>query len=86
MIFHLHVTVMLYLTKLLILQLDMVKLLSSSNTRMIIMLSYENIDQQGKNTSDYVSIPVMKICHKCIEVKYDDHAFLSEIRVDYEHD
>ena len=53
---------------------------------MIIMLSYENIDQQGKNTSDYVSIPVMKICHKCIEVKYDDHAFLSEIRVDYEHD
>lgn len=37
-------------------------------------------------SASFTFIPVAKICHKCIEIKYDDHAFLSEIRVDYEHD
>ncbi|CAF3749493.1 unnamed protein product [Rotaria sp. Silwood1] len=37
-------------------------------------------------SKSYTVVPVINICHKCIEVKYDDYVFLSEIRVDYEHD
>ena len=36
--------------------------------------------------SSYLFVPIVNICHKCIEVKYKDYVFLSEIRVDYEHD
>ena len=34
----------------------------------------------------YTIVPATNICHKCIEVEHNDHVFLSEVRVDYEHD
>ena len=34
----------------------------------------------------FVSIPVHKIYHKCIEVKYSEYSFISEVRGDQEHD
>jgi hypothetical protein len=37
-------------------------------------------------SNSYTIVPVVNICHKCIPVEYNDHVFLSEVRVDYEHD
>jgi hypothetical protein len=37
-------------------------------------------------SESFTLIPVNSICHKCIQVEYADYVFLSEIRVDYEHD
>ena len=37
-------------------------------------------------SDSYSIVPVQSICHKCIQVAYDNLFFLSEVRVDYEHD
>ena len=37
-------------------------------------------------SESYTFIPVVDICHKCIQVECREHVFLSEIRIDYEHD
>jgi hypothetical protein len=37
-------------------------------------------------SNSYAIIPVADICRKCIQVESKGHIFISEIRVDYEHD
>ncbi|CAF4859119.1 unnamed protein product, partial [Rotaria socialis] len=37
-------------------------------------------------SKSYTFVPIVNICHKCIQVKFHDCVFLSEVRVDYEHD
>ncbi|CAF2960626.1 unnamed protein product [Rotaria sp. Silwood2] len=39
-----------------------------------------------RKTQSYAIVPVNSIHHKCIQVEHQDHMFLSEIRLDYEHD